>query len=140
VFERETFTERFNRLTAGMTQTEIGAIMGVTEGAVRKIVNGDTQTMQLDRAIKLGRHLNISVYYLACEQEPAFMLAAAASGSLVPDADLAAVRAEIDRAQERAELERAALQSQVDEIATTVEKLAVHLGDAVVPTRRRKSP
>lgn len=53
-----------------MTQTEIGAIMGVTEGAVRKIVNGDTQTMQLDRAIKLARHLGVSVYYIACEAEP----------------------------------------------------------------------
>lgn len=66
----ETFTERFNRLTSSMTDTKVGSILGVTEGAVRKIRRGDTQTIELHRAIRLCRELGVSTYYLAGEREP----------------------------------------------------------------------
>jgi len=43
----ETLTERFNRLTSGMPDAEGAVVMGVTEGAVRKIRRGDTKSFDL---------------------------------------------------------------------------------------------
>lgn len=67
----ETFTDRFNRLTAHLSVTKIAGILDVTEGSIRKLRRGDTQTIELHRALRLCRVLRVSPFYLAGEREPA---------------------------------------------------------------------
>lgn len=67
----ETFTDRFNRITAGLTLADIASVMGVTELAVRKIRDGRTKTIRFDRAMKLCRRTNSSPWDLAGERQPA---------------------------------------------------------------------
>ena len=68
--QTETMTERFNRLTKGMSDAEIAFVMGITVPGIRKIKAGDTQTMKLDNALRLCRRLSVSPWYLAGEPEP----------------------------------------------------------------------
>lgn len=48
-----------------MSDTEVAVIMGVTEGAVRKIRRGDTKSFDLERALRLCDRLGIDPWYLA---------------------------------------------------------------------------
>lgn len=66
----ETFTERFNRLVSGVSETEVGVILGISESAVRKLKRGDTQTLKLDGALRLANKLGISPFYLAGMPDP----------------------------------------------------------------------
>jgi transcriptional regulator with XRE-family HTH domain len=68
--ENETLTERFCRLTEGMSDTKIAAIMNMTERAVRKLRLGDTQSYDLHRALRLAEYLGVSPWYLAVVPEP----------------------------------------------------------------------
>jgi hypothetical protein len=61
----ETFTERFNRLTASMSRKQIGQLLDLTDGAVRKLQEGTTQSLKAHGAIALARRLEVSVEYLA---------------------------------------------------------------------------
>jgi transcriptional regulator with XRE-family HTH domain len=62
----ETFTERFNRLTADLKDAEIASLLGVTEGAVRKLRRGETQTLKLSLGtLRLAKRLGVSHLYLA---------------------------------------------------------------------------
>lgn len=61
----ETFTERFNRLTDRLSRKQIGQLLDLTDGAVRKLQNGMTQTLKAHGAIALARHLQVPVEYLA---------------------------------------------------------------------------
>ena len=70
---RETFTERFNRLTSDMKDSEIGTILGLTFGGVRKIKEGQTQSLKLDAALRLCARVGVSPWYLAGQMEPSAM-------------------------------------------------------------------
>lgn len=48
-----------------MSDAEVAVVMGVTEGAVRKIRRGDTKSFDLDRALKLCERLGVDPWYLA---------------------------------------------------------------------------
>lgn len=61
----ETFTERFVRLTRDMSRKEIGQVLDLTESAVKKLVEGQTQSLKAHGAIALARRLGVSVEYLA---------------------------------------------------------------------------
>lgn len=69
--QTETMTERFNRLTKGMPESEIAFVMGISVPAVRKVKTGETKSMTLVNALRLCRRLNVSPWYLAGEVEPA---------------------------------------------------------------------
>ncbi|MDB5069548.1 MAG: hypothetical protein JWM87_659 [Candidatus Eremiobacteraeota bacterium] len=66
----ETFTDRFNRLTSDLRDVEVASLLDLTEGAVRKLRRGDTQTLKLDAALRLCKRLGISPWELAGEREP----------------------------------------------------------------------
>lgn len=67
---KETFTERFNRLTADIKPTRLAMILGISEAGLRKLRVGDTQSLKLTSALRLARELGVSPWYLACEPEP----------------------------------------------------------------------
>jgi transcriptional regulator with XRE-family HTH domain len=66
----DTFNKRFKELVKGLTDTELGAIIGVTADTARKMRNGDIQSLKLQSALRLARNLNISPWYLGGESDP----------------------------------------------------------------------
>jgi DNA-binding Xre family transcriptional regulator len=67
---RETFTERFQRLTSDLTDSDLMTILNLSYQAVRKLRAGGTQSIKLDAALRLCRRLAISPWELAGEKEP----------------------------------------------------------------------
>lgn len=63
-------TKRFRELVADWSDTELGAILGITADGARKLRVGDTKTLKLHMALKLARELHVSPWYLAGEPEP----------------------------------------------------------------------
>jgi transcriptional regulator with XRE-family HTH domain len=64
------FSKRFKELVRGLTDTELGFILGVSADAARKMRNGDIKSLKLQAALRLARELKISPWYLAGEAEP----------------------------------------------------------------------
>ena len=64
------FSKRFRDLVVGLTDTELGFVLGVTADAARKLRNGDIKSLKLHAALRLARELQISPWYLAGEPEP----------------------------------------------------------------------
>jgi transcriptional regulator with XRE-family HTH domain len=64
------FSKRFRELVVGLTDTELGFVLGVTADAARKLRNGDIKSLKLHAALRLARELQISPWYLAGEPEP----------------------------------------------------------------------
>jgi transcriptional regulator with XRE-family HTH domain len=67
------FNKRFKELVKGLSDTELGAIIGVTADTARKMRNGDIQSLKLQSALRLARNLNISPWYLGGESDPAIL-------------------------------------------------------------------
>ena len=65
-----TFNKHFKELVKGLSDTELGAIIGVTADTARKMRNGDIQSLKLQSALRLARNLNISPWYLGGESDP----------------------------------------------------------------------
>jgi hypothetical protein len=65
------FSKRFKELVRGLSDTELGFILGVTADAARKMRSGDIKSLKLQAALRLSRELEISPWYLAGEAEPA---------------------------------------------------------------------
>jgi transcriptional regulator with XRE-family HTH domain len=64
------FSKRFRKLVSGLTDTELGFVLGVTADAARKLRNGDIKSLKLHAALRLAQELQISPWYLAGEPEP----------------------------------------------------------------------
>lgn len=60
----------------GLTDAELGAILGVTTDAARKMRTGRIKSLKLEAALRLARELKVSPWYLASETEPAARLTA----------------------------------------------------------------
>ncbi len=69
------FSRRFREVIKGFTDAELGAILGVTSDAARKMRTGRIKSLKLEAALRLARELRISPWYLAGEPEPATRLA-----------------------------------------------------------------
>lgn len=67
---RETFTERFCRLTAPLSDAELAVTLGASVSAARKLRSGETRSLKLDQALRLCKRLGISPWELAGEPEP----------------------------------------------------------------------
>ena len=67
----ETFNKRFKQLVQGLSDTELGYVLGVSADAARKMRQGDIKSLKLQAALRLARKLDISPWYIACEPEPA---------------------------------------------------------------------
>jgi|SRR5579872_6441208 len=65
--ERETFAERFRRLqsAAGMTDTQVAAVMNISDAAVKKIKSGDTGSVKLIGGLRIARRFGVSPWELA---------------------------------------------------------------------------
>jgi transcriptional regulator with XRE-family HTH domain len=70
------FSKRFKGLVQGLSDTELGYILGVSADAARKMRNGDIKSLKLEAALRLARELKVSPWYLAGEPEPATPMAA----------------------------------------------------------------
>src|SRR5579864_1846748 len=70
------FSRRFREVIKGLTDAELGAILGVTTDAARKMRTGRIKSLKLEAALRLARELKISPWYLAGETEPATRLRA----------------------------------------------------------------
>ena len=70
------FSRRFREVIKGLTDAELGAILGVTTDAARKMRTGRIKSLKLEAALRLARELKISPWYLAGEPEPATRLTA----------------------------------------------------------------
>jgi transcriptional regulator with XRE-family HTH domain len=70
------FSRRFREVIKGLTDAELGAILGVTSDAARKMRTGHIKSLKLEAALRLARELKISPWYLAGEPEPAKRLMA----------------------------------------------------------------
>jgi transcriptional regulator with XRE-family HTH domain len=66
----ETFNKRFKQLVQGLSDTELGYVLGVSADAARKMRQGDIKSLKLQAALRLARKLDISPWYIACEPEP----------------------------------------------------------------------
>ena len=64
------FSKRFKELVRGLSDTELGFILGVSADAARKMRSGDIKSLKLQAALRLARELEISPWYLAGEVEP----------------------------------------------------------------------
>ena len=73
------FSRRFREVIKGLTDAELGAILGVTTDAARKMRTGRIKSLKLEAALRLARELKISPWYLAGEPEPATRLTAGTS-------------------------------------------------------------
>lgn len=65
-----TFSKRFKQLVQGLSDTELGFVLGVSADAARKMRNGDIKSLKLKAALRLARELKVSPWYLAGESEP----------------------------------------------------------------------
>jgi transcriptional regulator with XRE-family HTH domain len=54
----------------GLTDAELGAILGVTSDLARKVRTRRIKSLKLEAALWLARELKISPWYLAGEPEP----------------------------------------------------------------------
>lgn len=70
------FSKRFKEAIKGLTDAELGAILGVTTDAARKMRSGRIKSLKLEAALRLARELKMSPWYLAGEPEPATRLMA----------------------------------------------------------------
>ena len=70
------FSKRFREVIKGLTDAELGAILGVTTDAARKMRTGRIKSLKLEAALRLARELKISPWYLVGETEPASRLKA----------------------------------------------------------------
>lgn len=64
------FSRRFKELVAGMSDTELGFVLGVSAAAAGKMRNGDIKSLKLQAALRLAKELQISLWYLGGEPEP----------------------------------------------------------------------
>lgn len=64
------FSKRLKDLVQGLSDTELGFILGVSADAARKMRNGDIKSLKLQAALRLARELKVSPWYLAGEPEP----------------------------------------------------------------------
>jgi transcriptional regulator with XRE-family HTH domain len=120
------FSKRFKELVQGLSDTELGYILGVSADAARKMRNGDIKSLKLQAALRLARELKVSPWYLAGEPEPSVPLAA------TPERRRARNPARKDRqALERAQLETAEsallLHDEVAELRSRVRRLEANL-------------
>ena len=70
----DSFSKRFKDLVKGLSDTELGFVLGVSADAARKMRNGDIKSLKLQAALRLARELKVSPWYLAGEAEPAIAL------------------------------------------------------------------
>jgi transcriptional regulator with XRE-family HTH domain len=83
----ETFSERLARLVsdAGISVTEVAAILGVSENQARRAMDGETASLKFIPALRLCKKLGVSPWTLAGESEPMRIVDSADAGAVSPD-------------------------------------------------------
>ena len=51
------FSKRFKELVRGLSDTELGYILGVSADAARKMRTGDIKSLKLEAALRLAKEL-----------------------------------------------------------------------------------
>jgi transcriptional regulator with XRE-family HTH domain len=64
------FSKRFREVVEGLSDAELGAILGVTTDAARKMRRGRIKSLKLEAALRLARELKVSPWFLGGEVEP----------------------------------------------------------------------
>lgn len=68
----ETFAERLARFIteAGISDAELGAILGISEKQAQRLKDGTTKSLKFEPALRLCRRLRLSPWALAGEPDP----------------------------------------------------------------------
>jgi transcriptional regulator with XRE-family HTH domain len=133
------FSKRFKGVVQGLSDTELGYILGVSADAARKMRNGDIKSLKLEAALRLARELKVSPWYLAGELEPATPLAASPGDGRSPK------RSQKNRqALERTQLETAEgallLHDEVVELRSRIRRLEAALEELQSHATASSSP
>lgn len=64
------FSKRFRDVVKDLSDAELGAILGVTTDAARKMRSGRIKSLKLSAALRLARELSVSPWFLGGETEP----------------------------------------------------------------------
>lgn len=64
------FSKRFREVVKSLSDAELGAILGVTTDAARKMRSGRIKSLKLSAALRLARELQVSPWFLGGETEP----------------------------------------------------------------------
>jgi transcriptional regulator with XRE-family HTH domain len=115
------FSRRFREVIKGLTDAELGAILGVTSDAARKMRAGRIKSLKLEAALRLARELKISPWYLGGELEPATRLAAGPPSE--PHRRHRSEKARSDRAQLETAESALLLHDEVVELRSRVRRL-----------------
>lgn len=117
----------------GLSDAELGAILGVTTDAARKMRSGRIKSLKLEAALRLPRELKISPWYLAAESEPAVRLLPAVATKVSdrrrrPAPDRASARAQLETAESAPLLhdEVVELRTRVPRLERAIEELRSH--------------
>lgn len=78
------FSKRFKDVVKRLSDAELGAVLGVTTDAARKMRSGRIKSLKLEAALRLARELKVSPWYLAGETEPAVRLPAGGATEAAP--------------------------------------------------------
>lgn len=94
------FSKRFRGVVKGLSDAELGAILGVTTDAARKMRSGRIKSLKLSAALRLARELQVSPWFLGGETEPRDRGATPPNGRVAQRRRrVALTRAELDTAE-----------------------------------------
>jgi hypothetical protein len=128
------FSRRFKALVQGLSDTELGYILGVSADAARKMRNGDIKSLKLQAGLRLAKELQVSPWYLAGEPEPNMPLATNPRSRSAPNPTRKSRRvleeAQLEIAESALLLhdEIAELRSRVRRLEANLEELRSHAG------------
>lgn len=131
---RETFTERFQRLTADLSDIELATAMGMrSTGAARDLRSGDTKMIKLDQALKLVRYFAergqaVSPWDLIGEPVPQLLMG---TGSGKTEATLLALGELTPPADGDANQSVSLTLNEYGSLRTAIEELQATVGDLV---------
>jgi transcriptional regulator with XRE-family HTH domain len=117
------FSKRFKEVIRGLSDAELGAILGVTTDAARKMRTGRIKSLKLEAALRLARELKVSPWYLAGESEPTTRLTVGPPNERQRQARRRKVESGSDRAQLETAESALLLHDEVVELRARVRRL-----------------
>jgi transcriptional regulator with XRE-family HTH domain len=133
----ETFSDRLARLVseAGLSDTEVASVLGVSENQARRTMDGATVSLKLIPALRLCRKLGVSPWVLAGELEPTRLEADAERVESSPD-----LRAEVKRLSEAFEKVQKRVEGIAQQMKLDDEAVTAHRSRPKSPKGKQKPP
>ena len=122
---QETFYQRFSRIVegSGLSDTDIGSIMGLSAANVGRVKSGQRKSIRLDAGLRLCSKLDLDPWFLAFGRPRPSAASGAQLESHLPEGPFAeAVRG---------------LQSEIDSVREIAEQAQALAEEAAKPSRQR---